>query len=63
MIKKLNVSTKLNTIELVNVFIRTLISSFPTVQEHKDILNRTLKVSSSNVRLIYIRKLEGSVCV
>jgi hypothetical protein len=37
-----------------------LISSFPAVQDHKDILSGDLKISDS--RLAYIGRLEGSVC-
>jgi hypothetical protein len=40
--------------------VRTLISSFSAVQEHRDISNGTLKIS--DIRLVYIGRLEGNIC-
>jgi hypothetical protein len=51
-VKKLDPSLKLHTASSVDQFVRSLISSFPAVQDHKDISSGELKISDS--RLAYI---------
>jgi len=59
-VKRLDPSTRIDTPEAVDSFVRSFIPTFPVINEHKDIRSGTLHISID--RLAYIGKVDGSLC-
>jgi hypothetical protein len=60
LVKKIEYSTRLDTAQSVDSFVRSVVLGFPAFQEHIDISSGELSIDDS--RLAYIGKIEGNSC-